>query len=167
MNEKVKIEWLEKKNPDWKVANITKGDGTTVENVSINRTNTKGEVFPNFDAIMTGYTLECTVWTSGAGKTYLFAPKQAATGQNGASKGAGIAKAQEVKSQMIKGAQDNKELGIKTSSTIRMAVDLAIAECTNASTPDGISSSLEYQIKKWRKWLVANWDLEVTDTPPF
>lgn len=157
MNEKVKIEWSEKKNNDWIVASISKGESPDIiENVSINRTNTKGEVFPNFDQIMTGYTLECIVWTSPAGKVYLFAPK-VITGASRGTGGANIAKAQEVKAKNIEKAQDNKELGIKTSSTIRMAVDLAIAEGTpNTQT-----------ILKWREWLFTNWDIPSDIAPPF
>ncbi len=162
---KFKIEFLENKSPDWKVATVTDETGKTFQEVSINKTNKKGEPFPNFDQIMSGATIEANFWTSGAGKHYLFAPdpKNVSTGtvapQGG--RGGGIAKAQMVKAENIEKAQGNKELGIKTSSTIRMAVDCAVAEC-------GIGGNgLQSSILKWRLFFWENWDMPEDATPPF
>lgn len=63
------------KTKDWKVISVVTADGDSIENVSVNRTNKKGEVFPNFDAIMTNSDVSGQLWNSPAGKQYLFAPK--------------------------------------------------------------------------------------------
>lgn len=66
---------LQEKNADWKVVSILNAAGEIVENVSVNRTNKKGESFPDFDNIAVGAKIEGQMWTSPAGKQYLFAPK--------------------------------------------------------------------------------------------
>lgn len=67
---------VESKNADWKVIQILNAAGELVENVSVNRTNKKGEVFPKFDEIAVGASVEGQLWQSPAGKIYLFAPKE-------------------------------------------------------------------------------------------
>lgn len=56
------------------------------------------------------------------------------------------------KAENIEKAQENKEHGIKTSSTIRMAVDIAIAESRTSNRP------MKEMIQLWRAWLWENWD---------
>lgn len=63
--------------------------------------------------------------------------------------------AMETKKENVHEAQENKALGIKVSSTIRMAVDIAIAEGAPNST----------NILKWRTWLWENWDVGNKDVP--
>lgn len=70
-----KITAVQNKNNDWKVVEILNAAGDIVENISVNRTNKKGEVFPGFDDIQVGATIEGQMWQSPAGKLYLFAPK--------------------------------------------------------------------------------------------
>lgn len=62
------------KTPDWKVVSLMGADGEEIQNVSVNRTNKKGETFPNFDDIKEGGTVDGRLWLSPAGKQYLFAP---------------------------------------------------------------------------------------------
>ncbi len=145
------------KNKDWKVVDL-EGDMKLVE-VSINRTNKKGETFPSFDLVVNGYNVEGEPWTSSSGKNYLFAPKPPTAGRFGPSKGnnPAIAKNMEKKAADIKVAQENKEQGIKMSSTIRMAVDCAIAE----------GSVTKENIQEWRAWLWTEWDKEDKDFAPF
>ncbi len=99
----------------------------------------------------------------------LYPPSTAQNRSNGAvggSKGGFIALAQENQAQLIQTAQNNKEEGIKTSSTIRMAVDLAIAEKAG-----GNPEPFPQLIKGWRSWLIANWNLPTSpvdmDSAPF
>lgn len=66
---------IEKKNNDWYVLSVVNGAGDLVENISVNRTNKKGENFPGFDEIREGEKVEGTLWESPANKLYLFAPK--------------------------------------------------------------------------------------------
>lgn len=69
----------------------------------------------------------------------------------------GIAAAVEKKNENISKFQDNKELGIKISSTIRMAVDCAIAE----------GNPTEDNIKKWREFFWHQFDVKEIDFPAF
>ena len=71
-----KITGVVNRNADWKVVSILNAAGDIVENVSVNRTNKKGEVFPGFDDIAVGASVEGQMWQSPAGKLYLFAPKE-------------------------------------------------------------------------------------------
>lgn len=80
----------------------------------------------------------------------LYAPKPASTGT---TRGAGaITRAQETKAEHIKVAQENKEVGIKLSSTIRMAVDIVTAR--DLGSTEDIQAEIEY----WRKWFWERWD---------
>lgn len=150
----------DKKSSDWYILNLKDISGNPVEQVSVNKINKKNEAFPNFDLITEGYTLQGELWTSTQGKNYLFAPKQASTGNSGASranKTAEMNKVIEKKAVLIEKAQDNKELGIKTSSTIRMAVDCAVAE----------NDVSHINILKWREWFWNNWEVPADIEPPF
>lgn len=67
---------VEKKNNDWLVVSGRGLDGTTLTDASVNRTNKKGETFPNFDSIAVGATVEGEPWNSQTGKAYLFPPRK-------------------------------------------------------------------------------------------
>lgn len=128
-----KIEWCEKKNPDWIMATVTDLRGEQTENVSVNRTNKKGEVFPDFDKIMTGHTIEAELWISGTNKAYLFAPK-AKTGGNRPNmdrimdkKAGNIAEAQTRKEQSISEAQDRSAwMWAKNNASILLGTSLSL-----------------------------------------
>lgn len=70
-----KVVKAESKTSDWKVITILNAAGELVEEISVNRTNKKGEVFPDFDEILAGSNIEGQLWQSPKGKLYLFAPK--------------------------------------------------------------------------------------------
>lgn len=72
---KFKINWLEKKSPDWAVATLLNEDGIETKDVSINKTSKKGDIFPNFDTLAPGMDIEGEPWASTSGKVYLFPPK--------------------------------------------------------------------------------------------
>lgn len=160
---------IENKGGDWKVATLIAPDNYPTENVSINRRNKQGEIFPNFDGIVEGGTVEGDLWKSstpdshGRAKWYLFAPKPLKTQNKAFGGGSGVKAAQERKAEMINQSQENKELGIKTSSTMRMAVDLALAEVGN----NGDHEQYERRIEYWRTWCWDNWDYDPTSQPPF
>jgi hypothetical protein len=163
MEKEFKIIWLEVKSPEWKIATLA-DDQQQYPNVSINKVNKKGEVFPNFDAITNGGTVKGVMWPSPAGKLYLFAPKVGVAGQSGAFKGQQIAKAQEKKAEYIATAQDNKNEGIKIASTMSMAVNIVVATLKSESIID--EGVIKSEISKWRRWLWLEWD-NVKDFPPF
>ncbi len=158
---KFKVEWVENKSPDWKIATLSNSEGNQKENVSINRVNKKGEVFPNFEGITPGAEIDGEAWQSDSGKWYLFAPKAEKTYKTFQRKDMNAV--MEKKAEHIAHAQDNKEQGIKVSSTMRMAVDIAAASGIEGKTPVDIQNS----IKLWRTWLWSEWDKEDSDFPPF
>ena len=80
-----------------------------------------------------------------------------------AHKEAVIEKAVERKEGFIAKSQDNKEWGIKVASTMNKAIDLAIAEYTK--NPNSLFN-LDECIKKWRKYLWNNWNVDIKDTDP-
>jgi hypothetical protein len=59
--------------------------------------------------------------------------------------------------------QDNKEWSIMVASSMNKAIDLAIAECKNETVLD----TLEQGIKKWRDFIITNWEIDPKDYPPF
>lgn len=161
---KFTIDWCEtlissKGNP-YKKCSVTDESGRKLENVAV------FSFFNGYAAVMPGATVE------GALESKLFNGKESFSIVNmngpanqspgGAFKAfGGVAKAQQVKAENIEKAQENKELGIKISSTIRMAVDLAIAE------HNPVGDDLVAAIKMWRQWLWLEWDKEDKDYPPF
>ncbi len=143
-----KVEWVEVKAPDWKIASLTSIDGTFKETgVSINRTNKKGEVFPNFDGITPGAEIDGNPWKSSAGKWYLFAP-EVITQKTFAAKPSGIKAMQERKSEMIEKSQDRKEESIAKSGAQRDAVLIVTTFYKDQIlTPTEIAEKVEYWYK--------------------
>jgi hypothetical protein len=170
MNKDYTISSVDDKSPDWKILTleIVEGEGSVMfEDVSVNRVNKKGEAFPNFDNLKVGERVKGNLWTSSAGKKYLFAPdlnKPAGGANRGQSGGfkAGMQKMVEQKQAGIEKNIDRKEEGIKISSTMRDAVQIALAELGgNADHED-----YERRIQYWRQWLWGEWE-NVNDFPPF
>ena len=83
---------------------------------------------------------------------------------NAGFKTAQIEKTMERKEKSISNFQDNKELSIKIASTMRGAIDLAIAEYTR--NPNSLDN-LDALIEKWREWLWTHWDVEPDQYVPF
>lgn len=171
---RVKIEWLENKTEDWKVASITDDRGSKITEVSINKTSKKGEAFPNFESLMVGMEVEGELWQSNGGKWYLFPPKPqtptggANRGNGGAFKSLQIEKAQERTHAHVTEAQDRKEFSIKVSSTFSQASAMALAEWQEQKRiSPHTSQSIEALFIKWREWLWRNYDVAETDYPPF
>lgn len=79
--------------------------------------------------------------------------KKAVAGAN--YKSAQIEKVMEKKEQSISNFQTNKEEGIKTASTIRMAVDIA----TSMPVEQWQGTTMQEEIRFWREWLAKEWDL--------
>lgn len=109
-----KINAVDVKSNDWKIVSLTSQEGVTIGNVSVNRVNKKNETFPAFDDIVAGKEVEGNLWTSQAGKNYLFAPevKTYTSFQKGGGKSAVIEKAQDRKESSIERFQNTKEESI-------------------------------------------------------
>ena len=127
----------------------------------------KVNVFSNaldFANIKQGYTINGTMSKNGDYWDISFAgAEKPRGGAGGAFKQAQIEKAQETKAGYIAKAQDNKEQSIKVASTMRMAVDLAIAEYRDKTILDTLDSA----VLKWRKWCWENWEVSEKDYAPF
>lgn len=165
---KYKIEFIETKGTDWKIASLTDESGKT-EEYHLNRKDKNNNIFSDFDKWMPGHDVEGDPWTNSAGKRYLFPPKP--TMQQGAARAGGFspAKVMAQKAEGIKAAQENKDLGIMTSSTIRMAVDISLSE--NNSAAMGFDGGVfKDRVLHWREWLISQWDnvkIDPTDKPAF
>lgn len=160
-----KISSVVTKTVDWKIVNGMGADGSPLIEASVNRTNKRGEVFPNFDAITEGAGVEGEPWTSEAGKLYLFAPrvnKPKGTGRGNFD----VAAAQVRKAESIKVAQDNTSYSVKTASTARDATLLLVALLAKHDKP---VLDEEWQLK-WvmiRSWLWDNFEIPKDEAPPF
>lgn len=155
-----KVEWMEKKGDGWIVATLSDGTNKTTD-VSINERNKKGEIFPNFNAITLGGTVEGDLWQSSAGKWYLFAPKAPKQGQGGVFKAKVIEEAQVRKESSINRTMDRKEESIKLSSAQRDAVLIV----TTFYKDSGIDAQeIKEQIVKWRDWFLSE---DFNTTIPF
>lgn len=136
---KYSIIWLEKKNNDWMVLNVKDEAGTETKEVSLNRTNKKGEVFPGFDGVVNGGYIEGELWTSQAGKHYLFAPKPKLERPT-FMKGAQIEKAMDKKNENIKQAQDRSAwMWAKTNASTLLA---GIMNKINTDSNDAIAEAV-------------------------
>ncbi len=155
------IEWLESKQTSTgknKYDVTLKDDkGVVTDKVTI------WEGFPDFANLRPGHTIDADIVVKQNGQYTNKTAYQTKTYSQWKPKAGSIAKAQEVKGEQIHQAQENKELGIKVSSTIRMAVDLAIAEHGEGKTDVTYQNS----IKNYRAWLWTEWDKENKDNPPF
>lgn len=146
---------LEKKSNDWYVLSLKNPQGQEETNVSVNRVNKKDEVFPNFDALKEGGTVEGRFWKSDAGKSYLFAPNPVSAPKGGMTGGMG-AKLVEQKSKNIEHAQDRKSESIMISSTAGQATQILVSIMGKLEP----TNDTEWK-KEWlsiRYWLVQNWN---------
>lgn len=105
--------------------------------------------------IMGKMTLDGQYWNISFGEA-----EKPRGGGGGAFKQAQIEKTMDIKRQDIAKSQENKELGIKTSSTIRMAVDIA----TSLTQDKWQSTTMQEEIRFWREWLWTEWDNTGSDT---
>ncbi len=151
-----------------------KCDLTTTDGATTTQEVTLWSSFPDFANLKDGdvVTGELEIKVNGqyTNKTLTFPNK--APGGAYKKPQVNMEKVMEKKEQSIGKFQDNKELSIKISSTMRMAVELTIAEIggngNNAAVLNGKTyTAFETTILKWRKWLWENWDAKDTDFDPF
>lgn len=166
---KFKVKIVDNKNIDWKVVTLINEMESVEEDVSVNRKNKQGEVFPRFDDIKEGSVVNGDFWRSPGGKSYLFAPKPEKTYNSvasGARKSAMMDQVMEKKAAHIATAMDQKELGIKISSTLRMATDASIAEY-ESGRGFTYGDTLIENIKGWRGFFWLEWEKNDSDFQPF
>lgn len=157
-NVQYKITWIENKTPDWRVANVTDLAGVETKDVSVNRVNKKGEVFPNWEGVTLEATIEADLWVSTAGKAYLFAPRPQNAPTGGGFRAQQMEKAVARKESFIEKTVNEKEEGIRTSSTARDAtlITLEFMKSEGGWSQDQFWENWE----RTRKKLLANWTPE-------
>jgi len=160
-----KINWIEVKGPDWKIASFESGES----DVSINRTSKKGIPFPNFDNLGAGVEIEGNLWKSDAGKLYLFPPEAPKQANGGAYKQKMMDEAVARKETSIKGFQESKEESIRHISAQRDSVlivvnlyqEIARDTVLTASEKD---SAIKKKIIEFRDWFLSD---KFKETTPF
>ena len=154
---KFTIQWCESKDGTSKA-----GKPYTITKMTL--VDEKGDKFENvstFDKVVNGGEIEGEVVKKGE---YLnFESKKAVA--NAGYKERVMEQTMARKEGSIAKFQDNKDWSIMTSSTMRDAVLLAIAELN--ATPNANAGTLTSRIENWRNWLVSHWDIEPMDKAPF
>lgn len=161
---KITIQWCESKvsskGTDYKKCSIVDESGRKLEDVAVFSS------FNHYSAIMPGAEVEGVIEQKTYNNKISYSlgnmVSTAYTRSSGPSRSSQMVKIMDKKAENIATAQENKELGIKISSTLRMAVDLAIAQVGNSAIPITTDA-----IQKWRTWLWLEWDKEDKDFPPF
>lgn len=112
-----------------------------------------------FDNVMAGSVIEGKIVTNDKG--YLsFQTKKAEAKAN--FKTAQTEKLMERKETSIGKFQDSKEWSIKLASSMGKAIDLALAEEKEMN-----DESRKLSIKKWREWILNNWEVNPENIQPF
>ena len=150
----LKVNWIEVKSPDWKIATIQDGD-KVYESVSINRTSKKGETFPDFDDLQAGRETNGVLWVSPANKNYLFPPVPTPTpgvmGTKPAWSGGGMKAVMKEKQENIGHSMDRKENAITLAGSMRDATLITIAQMQGK---DFTTAEFQAQWLSWRTWLI-------------
>lgn len=152
---KYKVEWLEVKNPEWYMCTLTSESGETKNDVSINKTNKKGEAFPNFDQIKAGSEIEGEFWPSASGKCYLFPPKPKYNPVAPYRASGGVSKLMDKKAENIKEAQERKSESIAYFNSVNSAIALLTDNHTNPQMSEEQSRRF---IIEWRDWFLSEYD---------
>ena len=156
---KLKIEWIETKSPDWKIATLRDESGISFSDASINRTDKKGRIFPNFDGLMAGHTIEANPWQNPTTKKWAIYPedevKVATTSNFGGSRG--VSKLMDKKAENIKEAQERKAESIAFFNSTNSAIALVNAMRNNdVHIPS--ESELKVTIRAWRDWFLKEYE---------
>jgi len=113
-----------------------------------------------------GQDIEANAWQNPKNSKWSLYPiedRKPRSGAGGAYKEKVIGEAMQRKEVSIGKFQDNKEWSIMTASSMNKAIDLAIAEYRDETILD----TLEQGIKKWRDFIITNWEIDPKDYPPF
>lgn len=161
------VEWVENKKDDWKIATLKEivENGQSFDDVSINKTDKKNVVFPNFDQIAPGVQVSGNIWKNPAsGKYTLFAPdpKPAPTTRPASPAGAGggargVAAAQGRKEAGIEKAQDRKETGIMVASAMRDSTLIATSLMGSQKQEPWSLEEFTDMFERIKKWYLAKW----------
>lgn len=143
-----------------KKGNTNGKDWAMTKMTLIDEQGVKTEGVTTFDTVVTGAEINGEIAQNGQYLNF----KQAKAVASANFKQAQVEKSMERKEQSIARFQDDKEFSIMVSSTMRDAVQLAVAEYTiNKASFDNLDAC----VLKWRKWLIDNWGVNKTDIPAF
>lgn len=109
--------------------------------------------FPGFQSITFGATVDGDIVVNDKGYATLYPPKPQHKFGSFAPRGASTMMKE--KQEGIKESQGRKEDSIKTSSSMRDAVQIALAELGTLKDHTEYESRIQY----WRKFLLDNWEL--------
>lgn len=143
--------------------------GKSMKKLSLESTNGVQNVnifadFPHYAEINVGSSIDGEIRKNQKGYDNLYSNEiKTPTGAGSAFKQAQMEKTIDYKDNKIGKRMDDKEFNIMISSTMRDAVSLAIAEIKDITT----LNTLEGDILKWRTWLLAHWEVDKKDIPPF
>jgi hypothetical protein len=137
-------------------------DNTVIQRATIYKKQKDGTEFPNFDTLAEGSKLEANPWTNPKGYTSLFPPRAPSVAAPRRSPAA-ITKAMETKAENIHKAQEFRSEGVRTSATMRDAVNIVVS--MNAKG-DMTGEQIRAGIQAWRKWLWFQWEAPES-YPPF
>lgn len=119
--------------------------------------------FPGFETITFGATVEGNIATNDKGYQSLKAiPKLPATGSFGGPRG--IAKAQEVKGQQIKEAQERKSDSIAFFNATNSAIAL-VTKMTETQPVFPGEAEMKVKIRAWRDWFIQEYEDYNTKAP--
>lgn len=147
-----------------KDANLTAEDGATYEGVTI------WPDFYNFANLAEGQTIDGELKTTINGQYTNHVLYNASTAPSASNSGIGanrggirgnMSAVIEKKQEGIRESQENKARDIKIATSMQLAVSCALAEYQNPKSLD----SIETLIKKYRKFILENWD--VSEDVPF
>ena len=120
--------------------------------------------FPKYNEVVAGATVEGVIQAKEYNGKQSYSLVSGNLGNNPYPRqSSSIASAVKEKAQNIEKAQERKSDAIMTSSTMRDAVQIAIAETTNPLYP---VANIDNRIKFWRKWLCERWN-DPENYPPF
>lgn len=140
---------------NWQIMKMALVDDKGVETTGVS----------TFEVVVSGETLEGKIVTNDKGYLNfikkLEAPAFMKQQSNTAFKTAQMEKVMDRKEQSIGKFQDTKDWSIKTSSTMRDAVLLTIAEKGDIPMRD---EELGQMVVKWRKFLWNHFDIDLGDT---
>lgn len=161
MNNTYKIDWLEKATTSTgkAYAKVTL-EGHADKKISI------WSDFPNFANLMPGQEIVGELKQNDKGYWNIYPPRAENSPKGGAYKQQMMEKVMDRKEAGIERSQENKEHGIKVSSTMNGAVQIAIAMIKDDKTVIWTDGSVKDEIKKWREFLWLEWDKEDKDYPP-
>lgn len=124
--------------------------------------------FPGYEGLLAGSKVEGNIEPNdyNGKKQWKLTEVKSVSAPAWATKGpSGAVAAAKTTAASVEKSQERKEEGIKVSSTMNKAIELAIAEIGAGGSNAVVA--LEERIEYWRRWIWTHWDASDKDFPPF